>query len=88
MRLEFSENGYAVSTEGVSIELLPKEYALLRFLSRNQGQAFSREQLLDRVWPREYPVERTVDDHIYRLRKSWPRSTESKSAPCGASAMS
>ncbi|MGN7455314.1 winged helix-turn-helix domain-containing protein [Paenibacillus pasadenensis] len=69
MRLEFSENGYAVSTEGVSIELLPKEYALLQFLSRNQGQAFSREQLLDRVWPREYPVERTVDDHIYRLRK-------------------
>ncbi|CAM2857531.1 helix-turn-helix domain-containing protein [Paenibacillus sediminis] len=35
----------------------------------NRNQAFKREQLLDTVWPLEYPVERTVDDHIYRLRK-------------------
>lgn len=69
MMLEFSENGYKVSSNGVTVELFAKEYALLRFLYRNQGSAFSREQLLDRVWPLEYPVERTVDDHIYRLRK-------------------
>ncbi|WP_081752131.1 winged helix-turn-helix domain-containing protein [Paenibacillus sp. 1-18] len=54
--------------------LLAKEFALLRFLYDNRNQVFTRGQLLDRVWPLEYPVERTVDDHIYRLRKklkSW-----------------
>lgn len=67
--LQFDENGYRVSGEGVSVELLPKEFALLKFLYRGKGRAFSREQLLEGVWPLEYPVERTVDDHIYRLRK-------------------
>ncbi|MFD1775842.1 winged helix-turn-helix domain-containing protein [Paenibacillus rhizophilus] len=69
MILELKENGYTVSAGGISVELFAKEFALLRFLYRNRGRAFSREQLLDSVWPLEYPVERTVDDHIYRLRK-------------------
>jgi len=51
------------------VALLAKEYALLRYLHRNANHVFSREQLLDRVWAGEYPVDRTVDDHIYRLRK-------------------
>ncbi|WP_025692655.1 winged helix-turn-helix domain-containing protein [Paenibacillus zanthoxyli] len=69
MVLEFNENGHTVSAGGITVELFAKEFALLRFLYRNRGRAFSREQLLDSVWPLEYPVERTVDDHIYRLRK-------------------
>ncbi|WNS41128.1 winged helix-turn-helix domain-containing protein [Paenibacillus sp. MMS20-IR301] len=67
--LELNESEYRVSAGGISITLLPKEFALLQFLYRNRGRTFSREQLLDKVWPLEYPVERTVDDHIYRLRK-------------------
>lgn len=69
MHLELNGSEYTVSAGGITIELLPKEYALLQFLYRNRGRTFSREQLLDKVWPLEYPVERTVDDHIYRLRK-------------------
>ncbi|AHV96034.1 winged helix-turn-helix domain-containing protein [Paenibacillus sabinae] len=69
MVLEFNENGHTVSAEEITVELFAKEFALLRFLYRNRGRAFSREQLLNSVWPLEYPVERTVDDHIYRLRK-------------------
>ncbi|NGM82722.1 winged helix-turn-helix transcriptional regulator [Paenibacillus sp. 7124] len=69
MVLEFNENGHTVSAEDITVELFAKEFALLRFLYRNRGRVFSREQLLDNVWPLEYPVERTVDDHIYRLRK-------------------
>lgn len=72
MHLSFDEVHYQVTSEGLDIRLLPKEYALLMFLYRNQGRAFTREQLLDHVWPMEYPVERTVDDHIYRLRKNCP----------------
>lgn len=69
MHLELHASEYKVTAEGITIELLPKEFALLQFLHRNRGRTFSREQLLDKVWPLEYPVERTVDDHIYRLRK-------------------
>lgn len=69
MQLELHENEYKATAEGITVVLLPKEFALLQFLYRNKGRTFSREQLLDHVWPLEYPVERTVDDHIYRLRK-------------------
>lgn len=69
MHLELNGSEYKVSAEGMTIELLPKEFALLQFLYHNRGRTFSREQLLDKVWPLEYPVERTVDDHIW-LRKS------------------
>lgn len=69
MQLDFHAADYQVTGEGLVIKLLPKEYALLEFLYRRKGRPFTREQLLDQVWPMEYPVERTVDDHIYRLRK-------------------
>ncbi|MGG6314277.1 winged helix-turn-helix domain-containing protein [Paenibacillus macerans] len=69
MQLEIDGSRYQVAAEGIKVELLPKEFALFQFLYRNAGRAFSREQLLDNVWPLDYPVERTVDDHVYRLRK-------------------
>jgi DNA-binding winged helix-turn-helix (wHTH) protein len=69
MQLELRASEYKVTAEGITVKVLPKEFALLQFLYRNRGRTFSREQLLDKVWPLEYPVERTVDDHIYRLRK-------------------
>lgn len=69
MQLELRASEFKATADGITIELLPKEFALLQFLYRNRGRTFSREQLLDKVWPLEYPVERTVDDHIYRLRK-------------------
>ncbi|WP_068497617.1 winged helix-turn-helix domain-containing protein [Paenibacillus kribbensis] len=74
IRLQFDAEGYSVICGTEQVILLAKEFALLRFLYDNRNQVFTREQLLDRVWPLEYPVERTVDDHIYRLRKklkSW-----------------
>jgi DNA-binding winged helix-turn-helix (wHTH) protein len=69
MQLELNESEYKVTAEEITIELFPKEFTLFQFLYKNRGRTFSREQLLDKVWPLEYPVERTVDDHIYRLRK-------------------
>lgn len=69
MSLQFDEGSYTVSRRTDCIYLLAKEFALLYFLYQNKDKAFTRSQLLDRVWPLEYPVERTVDDHIYRLRK-------------------
>jgi DNA-binding response OmpR family regulator len=51
------------------LELKPKEYDLLSFLIANQGQAFSRDALLERVWGWEFTGgSRTVDVHVRWLR--------------------
>jgi DNA-binding response OmpR family regulator len=56
--------------QGQPLTLRPKEYDLLRFLARHQGQVFSRESLLSHVWGHDsYINERTVDVHVRRLRE-------------------
>ncbi|MGB8954785.1 MAG: winged helix-turn-helix domain-containing protein [Tumebacillaceae bacterium] len=69
MPIQFHEKDFSITHGPDKIVMLPKEYALLHFLYANKNQPFTREDLLDRVWPLEAPVDRTVDDHIYRLRK-------------------
>ncbi|MGO4732906.1 winged helix-turn-helix domain-containing protein [Paenibacillus sp. 2KB_22] len=76
MSLQLDEGTYTVTRRTDSIRLLAKEFALFHFLYENKDKVFTRSQLLDRVWPLEYPVERTVDDHIYRLRKKLKRWDE------------
>ncbi|MFA1822659.1 winged helix-turn-helix domain-containing protein [Virgibacillus oceani] len=67
--MNFSVEDYSVTLEDNQVTLLRKEFFLLRFLYENNGSVFSRNELLDAVWPLEEPTDRTVDDHIYRLRK-------------------
>ncbi|HWR44992.1 response regulator transcription factor [Sporomusa sp.] len=51
------------------IDLSPKEYELLIYLTDNTGHALSRQQILDQVWTYDYFGDlRTVDTHINRLR--------------------
>lgn len=51
------------------LELTPKEFELLKLFVTNLGRAFSREQLLDKVWGYEYFGDtRTVDVHVRHLR--------------------
>lgn len=55
------------------INLTSKEYDLLIFLLENKGKAFSRDQILDHVWGREYfGSDRVVDDLMRRLRQKMP----------------
>ena len=42
---------FKVKRNGVEIQLARLEFAVLEFLMRNQGQVFSNEMLLERVWP-------------------------------------
>lgn len=52
--------------------LRPREFDILAFLARHPGHAFKREQLLDLVWPMDAALtinERSVDVHMYRLRR-------------------
>ncbi|MEK0314648.1 response regulator transcription factor [Cohnella sp. 56] len=58
------------------IALIPRDWQLLAFLARHPNQCFSREQLLDQVWGRDFDGgDRSVDAAIKRIRKSlqaWP----------------
>jgi DNA-binding response OmpR family regulator len=69
--LVMDTRSHEVSRGGKVIDLAPREYALLEFLMRNQGQALSRTMILDRVW--EYGFDsfaNVVDATILRLRKA------------------
>ncbi|HEU5314762.1 MAG TPA: response regulator transcription factor [Chloroflexota bacterium] len=55
---------------GEAVALSPKEFDLLHYLLGHAGQAFSRDQLLDAVWDREFfGYASTVTVHIRRLRE-------------------
>ena len=54
------------------IDLTPREFELLEYLLRHQGQIVSREMLARDVWReplRGTPIDNVVDVHITRLRK-------------------
>ncbi len=53
------------------VELTPHEYALLEALMSAPGRTFSRDELLDRLYPQGEAVviERVVDVHIGKLRQ-------------------
>lgn len=62
-----------VYQNGKSMDLTSKEFDLLLTLTQSQGQAFSREQLLNHVWGEDYyGTDRVVDDLVRRLRKKLP----------------
>jgi len=61
---------HTVSRSGTLIDLSPKEFDLLGFLVKNKEQAFTRDQLLEKVWGYDYAGDtRTVDVHIRWLRQ-------------------
>ena len=63
-----------VCIDGDPIALTRTEYELLKLLLEHRGKVFSRQQLLERVWPHDVIVtERTVDVNIARLRKKLNR---------------
>lgn len=60
----------SVSIGGQKIEIGHAEYKLLKFFMAHPERAFSRSQLLDKVWGDHAVIEeRTVDVHVLRLRK-------------------
>ena len=60
---------YQAVLGGSPIDLTYMEYELLRFFVGHQVRAWSREQLLERVWGYDYfGGARTVDVHVRRLR--------------------
>ena len=61
---------HEVSRGGLRIDLTPLEFQILELLASEPGRAWSRNDLLDRVWSTEYEgYQRNIDPHINRLRK-------------------
>lgn len=59
-----------VCVSGADIHLSPKEFGILRLLTKEPGRVFSREEILNEVWNGEsYVLNRTVDVHIARIRR-------------------
>jgi two-component system alkaline phosphatase synthesis response regulator PhoP len=68
--LVLNPDEHTVTVDGERIILTYKEYELLHLFLSQPGIAFTREQLLVKVWDTEYMGEtRTVDMHIRTLRQ-------------------
>ena len=60
---------HRVSRAGKEITLTSKEYALLEYMLRNQGQALTRSQIADHVWNYNFDYDSNiVDVYIRYLR--------------------
>ncbi|PES76110.1 DNA-binding response regulator [Bacillus cereus] len=64
-----NEKSRRIETDGQAVSLTVKEFDLLYFLCQHNGQVFSREQLLEKVWGYDYAGStRTVDTHVKTMR--------------------
>ncbi|MCE7793375.1 response regulator transcription factor [Salipaludibacillus sp. CUR1] len=72
----FPEN-YEVFLRGEALELTPKEFELLVYLTNNKGRVLTRDQLLNAVWNYEFVGDtRIVDVHISHLREKIEPNTK------------
>jgi two-component system, OmpR family, phosphate regulon response regulator PhoB len=67
--IEMDVASHRVRRAGRIVDLGPTEFRLLRHFLSHPERVFSRERLLDSVWPHDSDIEsRTVDVHVRRLR--------------------
>lgn len=68
--LEMNLSKKTVAIDGEDIPFTKTEFELLQLLLEERGRVFSRQELIDRIWPKDVLVlDRTVDVNITRLRK-------------------
>lgn len=61
---------HTVTLAGRELEMKPREFDLLALLVANKGRAFTRDQVLERLWGQDYIGDtRTVDVHIRWIRQ-------------------
>ena len=60
----------SVKVDGEAVALTKTEFELLVLLLTHRGKVFSRQQILESVWPQDVIVtDRTVDVNVTRMRK-------------------
>ena len=69
--LKLNRNERRVFRSDIEITLGPTEFRLLEFFLVNPKRVYTRDQILENVWPNNINVEsRTIDVHIRRLRQA------------------
>ena len=68
--LKINFKNRSVVANGKEVDLTAKEFDLLSIFIKNPAQVFSRDQLLELGWGKDYPGDnRTVDVHIRKIRE-------------------
>lgn len=68
--LKINFKNRSVVANGKEVNLTAKEFDLLSIFIKNPAQVFSRDQLLELGWGKDYPGDnRTVDVHIRKIRE-------------------
>jgi two-component system alkaline phosphatase synthesis response regulator PhoP len=58
----------------LEIEILSKkEIELLKLFSEKVGIVVSRDEILDKIWPDQFPTSRTIDNYILSFRKTFEK---------------
>ena len=61
---------HSVTLGDKTLDMKPREFSLLAMLAANKGRAFTRNQILERLWGHDYIGDsRTVDVHVRWLRE-------------------
>ena len=78
-QLMLDMEGQRFYKNGREIELTPTEFAIMKVFLSNPQKAFSRNEIMNRVWGQDYFGDlKTVDVHIRRIRE---KLEEDPSAP-------
>jgi two-component system phosphate regulon response regulator PhoB len=75
--IEMDVAAHRVRRGGRTVALGPTEFRLLRHFMEHPGRVFTRDRLIETVWPHDSEIEaRTVDVHVRRLRKALNEGAE------------
>jgi two-component system response regulator BaeR len=68
--LQIDHDGHIATINGSALKLSPVEFSLLSHLSSQPGRVFSRDQLMNTIYP-DYRIvsDRTIDTHVKNLRQ-------------------
>ena len=68
--LELNLDKKTVSVDGTDVPFTKTEFEILHLLLDERGKVFSRQDLINRIWPSDvFVLDRTVDVNITRVRK-------------------
>lgn len=68
--LTLDPQSHAVRRGGMTLDLTPKEYAILELLMRQSGSVVSRPQLAERIWASDLiALDNLMDAHMRNLRR-------------------
>lgn len=72
--LVVDEKSYKAFYDGENLNLTVSEFLLFKTLKSGNGQVFSREQLIEKIFHEEYfGNDRIIDAHVKNLRKKLPK---------------